>query len=612
MNSRRQFLQIAGLSLASLASRETALAKTVGPARSFEHGEPLEEFRYDQVQFAPGLQETQLEQTHSVLMSLNEDSLLRPYRLSANLPGPGCDLGGWYSSEEFEAETFGQWISALSRHYAITGDEPTQSRIDRLIREFSLTIEPTGRMYGKRPSAYLYDKLVCGLVDAHRFGRNSIALDVLTRLTAAAAPHLPGEATEEVGGESYTIPENQFIAWQCGGPTVHLEIAKQYLHHTFFAPLARGENVLPGRHAYSHVNALCSAAKAYLVLGDESYLRAARNGFTFVDAQSFVTGGWGPNETFIPSKGNSEHGIPAIQNLADSLTHTHSHFETPCGSYAHFKLTRYLLRITKNPVYGDSMERVMFNTVLGAKTLLRDGRAFYQSDYNSDGHKTYFDGYGGTIPSQWPCCSGTLPQVVADYRISTYFRDSAGVYVNLFIPSTLTWQQSGSEISLAQSGLYPLDDVVNLSVVTSTPREFALRLRIPAWAEHPSIRVNGRNTAVSAQPGTFAILNRRWQTGDRVDLELPHKLTLKAVDAPHPNTVAVVYGPLVLFAVTPETPQVTRQQLLAAVRLGSENAEWSVELSSGRLRLVPFWSIGNHDLYGMGTVGRYMTYLPVT
>ena len=167
--------------------------------------------------------------------------------------------------------------------------------------------------------------------------------------------------------------------------------------------------------------------QAYLTNGSDKHLRAARNGFDMLAAQSFATGGWGPDE---------ELRAPASEDLAASLTNTHNSFETPCGSYAHFKLTRYLLRVTRDSRYGDSMERMMYNTVLGAKPLQPDGRAFYYSDYNFDGRKVYKQAH-------WPCCSGTLPQVAADYRINTYFRDPAGVYVNLYIPSTVRWTHNG-------------------------------------------------------------------------------------------------------------------------------------------------------------------------
>ena len=172
--------------------------------------------------------------------------------------------------------------------------------------------------------------------------------------------------------------------------------------------------MLPGKHAYSHVNAMSSAMQAYLVLGSEKYLRAARNGFEFVRAQSFATGGWGPNEEFRK---------PGSGEIGESLTKTHSSFETPCGSYAHFKITRYLLRATKDSRYGDSMERVLYNCILGAKPIKKDGHGFYYSDYNNDGSKVYH-------PYKWHCCTGTFSQVTADYGISSYFHDGEGMYVN--------------------------------------------------------------------------------------------------------------------------------------------------------------------------------------
>lgn len=612
MINRRQFMNTAGMTFGALICRSKATGSISSPVRSFEHGEPLQQFRYDQIEFRPGIHQTQLEQTHSVLMGLSEKALLKPYRRRAGLPAPGCDLAGWYGSEATGAETFGQWISAMSRYYAITQDKETCAKVDRLVRAFSQTVEPSGKLLGDAKltggAAYHYDKLVCGLMDAHEFCHQPTALNVLSRLTEASLSLLPGKAVEGLAGgdgahETYTIPENQFIAWQRGGSNRHLEMGQAYLYHSFFDPLARGENVLAGRHAYSHMNALCSAAKAYLVFGNENLLKAAKNGFAFVEAQSYATGGWGPTESFVPTASLPAVGFLSIKSLGDSLTQTHWHFETPCGAYAHFKLTRYLLRITKDSTYGDSMERVMYNTVLGAKPLMPDGRAFYQSDYHSDGHKFYFDGYFGQGTSEWPCCSGTLPQIAADYRISTYFSDADGIYVNLFIPSTLTWQQNRAQVSLAQTGSYPLGDLVNFVVTTSQPSEFVVRLRIPAWSQQPSIRINGKRIDANVQPGTFVSLKREWSSNDRIDLELPRKMELKAVDSQHPDTMALVYGPLVLFALTSDTPNVTKGQLLGSVRQTSGSDEWLVETASGSLRFKPFWEITNE---------QYSTYLLTT
>jgi hypothetical protein len=241
-------------------------------------------------------------------------------------------------------------------------------------------------------------------------------------------------------------------------------------------------------------------------------------------AQSFVTGGWGPDEQLRATDSDDVYA---------SLTGTHSSFETPCGSYAHFKITRYLLRVTRDSRYGDSMERVMYNTVLGAKPLEPDGHAFYYSDYNFEGHKIYSN-HG------FPCCSGTLPQVATDYGINSYFRDEHGIYVNLYIPSTLHWKQNGTSVSLAQRGSYPNDGNVEFEFTLSKPTAFAANFRIPAWAEGASISINGKRVDAPVVPGTFAALNREWKNSDRVALDVPMKMRVEAINSRHPDTVAVL------------------------------------------------------------------------
>jgi hypothetical protein len=323
--------------------------------------------------------------------------------------------------------------------------------------------------------------------------------------------------------------------------------------------------------------------QAYLTLGSEKHLRAAKNGFAMLATQSFATGGWGPDES-LRATGSAD--------VYDSLTKSHSSFETPCGSYAHFKLTRYLLRVTRDPRYGDSMERMMYNTILGAKPLERDGRTFYYSDYNFKGRKVY-------SPHGWPCCSGTMPQVAADYRINTYLRDARGVYVNLYIPSTLRWTQGAAQITLTQKSDYPYGSHVQFQVTASKPTEFMLHLRIPAWAEGASVAVNGKHEPT--MPGTFAQLLRVWKTGDHVDLELPLKKRLEAVDPQHAETVALVVGPIVLFAITDSDPKVTRAQLLAAKNTGAQS--WQVETAGETMKMLPFTAIGEE---------QYCTYLRIS
>jgi DUF1680 family protein len=260
-------------------------------------------------------------------------------------------------------------------------------------------------------------------------------------------------------------------------------------------------------------------------------------------------------------------------------------------------VTRYLLRATRDAHYGDSMERTMYNTILGAKPLQDNGLTFYYADYNFDSKRVYKE-------ARWPCCSGTMPQVAADYRINTYFRGPQSVYVNLYVPSTLRWTENGAALSLTQEGDYPFEDRVSFTVSASQPADTTLHFRIPAWAEGASIFVNGQRQKGLATPGQFAPVHRTWACGDRVELELPLRMRLEAIDAQHTDTVALLRGPLVLMAVKTQQdgplPKITREQLLAARRVSER--EWEAQSAAGPVTLLPFTWIGDRP---------YTTYLQV-
>lgn len=602
--SRRKFVQSVSLISTGVATSTTWLPTAFAADRATA---PLEEFSYGDVSLTSELHEMQLRETHAVLMALSDDSLLKPLRMMSGQPAPGEELGGWYRygyNQKLGKEdsgyapscSFGQWVSALARMYAITGDQATRDKVLRLNRLYAKTI--TADYYDKnRFPAYCYDKILCGLMDSHSLVGDPHAFSILEHTTDVAMPHLPGKAIPNgkkwrmdkddayVSDESYTNSENMFIAYQRGAGKRYRELGVQYLFDEFYDPLSEGRNNLAGRHAYSHVNSLCSAMQAYMTLGSEKHLRAAKNGFDMLTAQSFVTGGWGPDETLR---------APGSSGVYDSLTSTHSSFETPCGSYAHFKLTRYLMRVTRDSRYGDSMERMMYNTILGAKPLQLDGRTFYYADYNFKARKVYRDDY-------WPCCAGTHPQVAADYRINTYFRDPCGVYVNLYIPSTVRWTNAGANVALIQKSAYPFKSTVHFEVQSSKSSEFSVNFRIPAWATGATISVNDRRVEAPPTPGSFATIRRTWKSGDRVEVDLPLAMRLEALDPQHLQTVGLLSGPLVLFAITEEQPPLTRAQLLGAKKTGLQT--WEVATSHEPMKLLPFTAIGDE---------QYTTYLRLT
>ena len=628
--SRRRFLLSAPATLLAFSyladcfQSSTAAAADQTPQTNKK---TLKQFNYGQIKIADeSIAGKQFAETMATLLAISDDTMLKPYRQRAGIAAPGVDMGGWYDnyaaydwhSGAKDADRgfapghcFGQWLSALARAYAITGDRAYQNKVNSLVEGYSLTISPAFYQDLRFP-AYTYDKLVLGLSDAYTLAGCQQAQAALEATTRIAAPFLPLTAVDRevpVAGrdasytwdESYTLPENLFIAYQRGAGDQYLTLAKRFLlDKTYFEPLAQGKNALVGKHAYSYMNALSSAMQAYLVTDSPLHLEAAKNAFTMIDqAQSFATGGWGPDELFQP---------PGTGALYKSLTKSHHSFETPCGAYAHLKLTRYLLAVTKDSRYADSAERVFYNTILGAKPLQKDGRAFYYSDYNIDGSKV-FSNHG------CPCCAGTLPQVACDYGINTYMHDDSGLYVSLYLNSTVDFEHRGQAVKVSQSGEYPQNGKIKL-LVSGTAEPMSLHLRIPAWADAEAVKLslNGQSCGIKINSGRFVTINRIWQGGDLVALELPMTARVEAIDEQHPQTVAIIVGPRVLFALRASddkikddkisddkikngAPQLPRATLLAVQQQAPD--KWT----AAGIEFVPFTAINDE---------KYSCYVEVT
>src|SRR5580704_19046866 len=145
--SRREFVQSASLASAACLFPNFGGRGFAAAAAAFP---PLEEFGYGEVTLVSDLHEKQLAEGHALLMGLSEDSLLKPFRQMVGQPAPGDDLGGWYqyapdSKDYFEVGfapgcTFGQWVSALARSYAIHRSPETREKVLRLNRLYAKTI----------------------------------------------------------------------------------------------------------------------------------------------------------------------------------------------------------------------------------------------------------------------------------------------------------------------------------------------------------------------------------------------------------------------------------------------------------------------------------------
>jgi DUF1680 family protein len=531
------FTVLASCLLVALAG-DDPLAKTPEPVGR----RIVETFDYRGVTLDAGPLKRQVDEVRAFYLAIPDDDLLKGFRTRSGKPAPGKELGGWYSSDTFLV--FGQIISGLARLHATTGDPACRDKGNRLIEEWAKCIEPDGYFYASRkPNAphYIYDKMLWGLLDAHAYCDNREALLHLSRITDWAIKNLDrSRRINDTATEWYTLSENLYRAYLATGQTKYREFGKVWEYGDYWAIYARNCDIFGPRpdggrttvyHAYSHVNTLGGAGAAYLVTGNRHYLDVLRNAYEFLRSnQCYATGGFGPDEQLLPREPWSE-----------KLDLTHNTFETQCGSWAAFKLAKYLISFTGDAQYGDWIERLVVNGIGASIPMTRDGRVYYYSDYNLHG------GTKRNIDFGWSCCTGTRPQAVADYQDLVYFRDAETLYVNLFTPSTVKWQHNGKPVTLAQSTDFPASDEVRLVLSVSDTSEFPIKVRMPEWLAAPiEARVNGSAAALHVDDRHWTGLQRAWRDGDVVYLRFPRKLQTSRLDPKRPTPAAVLFGPVVL------------------------------------------------------------------
>jgi uncharacterized protein len=501
----------------------------------------LDVFDYRGVTLDGGRLRLQLDEVRDYYLRIPNDDLLKGFRRRAKLPAPGNDLGGWYSSDTFHV--FGQILSGLARLHAATDDDACKEKVDALVREWGKSIAADGYFYySAKPNAphYIYDKMVGGLVDAYLYCGNQEALDHLRRITGWAVKNLDrSRRTGDTGTEWYTLTENLDRAYLATGDTLYRDFAEVWEYHDYWDIYARKADLFalrPGGrrsnayHAYSHVNTLGGAGAAYLVKGDPRYLEILVNAYDSLQAnQVFATGGYGPNEQLLPR-----------DRLRERLENDTKTFETQCGTWAGFKMAKYLLCITGDAKYGDWVERLALNGIGASIPMSADGRVFYYSNYNPHGGEKHNTDFG------WSCCTGTRPQAAADCCDLVYFKDKANLYVNLFTPSTVRWSVHDTQVTLRQTTRFPEQARTEFAVDVAAPVAFGLKFRRPAWLAGPvKARINGKEARFQEDSRNWAVIERTWSSGDQVVIELPMRLAASSfADGRYP--AALLFGPVAL------------------------------------------------------------------
>jgi DUF1680 family protein len=191
--------------------------------------------------------------------------------------------------------------------------------------------------------------------------------------------------------------------------------------------------------------------------------------------------------------------------------------------------------------YADVLERVLYNGFL-AGVGLDGGLFFYVNPLASGGnhHRQPF--------FSCACCPTNVVRLVPSLPGYVYAQDGQSIYVNLYVAGTAEVALGEANVKIVQQTQYPWDGAVKLAVDPAKPRAFAIRLRIPGWSGGATVAVNGRQVASPVTEKGYARLQRQWQPGDTIELNLPMEVQRMeahpAVEADR-GRVAVQRGPIV-------------------------------------------------------------------
>ncbi|MGH8023614.1 MAG: beta-L-arabinofuranosidase domain-containing protein, partial [Limisphaerales bacterium] len=410
------------------------------------------QFAPDQVRLLDGPFKAAMNRDGKYLLSLDPDRLLSGFRSQAGLKPKAREYGGWETSK-LAGHTLGHYLSACSRMYQDTGDQQFLDRVNYIVSQLAQCQQANGNGYiaaipdGKQVFGdvargiintegfglnggwspwYTIHKELAGLIDANRFCDNAQALQVATNLANWVYDTTKNLSTEqwqhmlvcEYGGMNEALANLYGLT----GDRRFLDLAEKFYDNAVLAPLAAGQDDLTGKHDNTQVPKIIGAARLYEMTGQPRYADLARFYWRRVALhRSYVIGGSGDFEGFFPTNEWASH-----LNAATCET---------CCTYNILKLTLHLFEWSPSAAGMDFYERALYNDILASQDP-RTGMFVYLMSLQPGGFKTY-----STPTHSFWCCVGTGMENHAKYGDSIYFHSDDSLFVNLFIPSELSWPE---------------------------------------------------------------------------------------------------------------------------------------------------------------------------
>ena len=263
-------------------------------------------------------------------------------------------------------------------------------------------------------------------------------------------------------------------------------------------------------HAVRSMYLYCGMADVAAYTGDEELMAALDRLWDHVVMRNmYITGGIGQS--------SRNEGITEDYDLPN-LT---AYCET-CASVGMVLWNWRMNHFTGDAKYIDVMERSLYNGALAGISLKGD-RFFYVNPLESEGNHHRQEWYGCA------CCPSQICRFIPSVGNYAYATSENALWVNLYMGSDVTVKLSGADMQVHQTTTYPWDGNVVLDLGLRKPVRGEVRLRIPGWCKDYTLTVNGNAVQTPEEKG-YAVLSRKWQDKDRIELILNMPVEVVAAD----------------------------------------------------------------------------------
>jgi DUF1680 family protein len=399
---------------------------------------------------------------------------------------------------------------------------------------------------------YTLHKIMAGLMDIYEVSGNEKALEVAKGMGTwvyARLSQLPQETlismwNRYIAGEFGGMNEAMARLSRITGEASYMKAARLFDNIRLFYGdashahgLARNVDMFRGLHANQHIPQIVGAIEIYRDTEAPEYYHIADN-FWDIATHDYMYSIGGVAGARNPNNAECFTAQPA--SLYENGFAAGGQNET-CATYNMLKLTGSLFLFNQDAALMDYYERGLYNHIL-ASVAEHTPANTYHVPLRPGSMKQF----GNAEMSGFSCCNGTALESSTKLQNSIYFRsaDNQALYVNLYVPSTLTWTER--KITVRQETAYPKEDHTLLTI--NGKGKFDLNVRVPHWATKGFfVKINGKDFRVDAVPGSYLTISRKWKNGDTVELRMPFSFRLEPV-MDQQNIASLFYGPVLLAA----------------------------------------------------------------